>query len=92
MEFPKLRSLLYAIYSLYLLGNFSVGISQQASKLKSFNLTSFGISVGSSLENFDFGIQYNEPIKEINQVYAPSILELLVTFDFCIYIRNNRDT
>ena len=72
------------------LGNFSVGISQQASKLKSFNLTSFGISVGTSLENFDFGIQYNVPIKEINQVYAPSILELLVTFDFSIYRRNNR--
>ena len=62
----------------------------QASKLKSFNLTSFGISVGTSLENFDFGLQYNVPIIEINQVYAPSILELLVTFDFSIYRRNNR--
>lgn len=72
------------------LGNFSAGINQQASKLNSFNLTSFGISLGTSIENFDFGLQYNVPIKQINQVFAPSILELLVTFDFSIYRRNNR--
>ena len=72
------------------LGSFSLGISQQASKLNTFSLTSIGLSVGASVENFDFGLQYNIPIKQINQVFAPSIFELYVAFDFSIYRRNNR--
>jgi len=72
------------------LGSFSLGISQQASKLNTFSLTSIGLSVGASVENFDFGLQYNIPIKQINQVFAPIIFELYVAFDFSIYRRNNR--
>jgi hypothetical protein len=72
------------------LGSFSLGISQQASKLNTFSLTSVGLLVGVSVENFDFGLQYNIPIKQINQVFAPSIFELYVAFDFSIYRRNNR--
>ncbi|MDB4015127.1 hypothetical protein N9483_02070 [Flavobacteriaceae bacterium] len=45
------------------LGSFSLGISQQASKLNTFSLTSIGFLVGASVENFDFGLQYNIPIK-----------------------------
>ncbi len=70
-------------------GSFSLG-SQQAWKLNTFSLTSIGLSVGASVENFDFGLQYNIPIKQINQVFAPSIFELYVAFDFSIYRRNNR--
>ena len=82
-------------YFLYLsqelqLGEFSLGISQQASKVKSINLNNFGLSVGLSLENFDFGVLYNSAIKNINQVYSPSIFELYLTFDFSKFRRNNR--
>ena len=70
--------------------SFSDGISRQASKLNAFSLTNIGLSVGASVENFDFGLQYNIPIKQINQVFAPSVFELYVAFDFSIYRRNNR--
>tara|TARA_B110000902_G_C14083595_1_gene504153 strand:- start:15 stop:719 length:705 start_codon:yes stop_codon:yes gene_type:complete len=72
------------------LGSFSLGVSQQASKLNSLDLTNIGVSVGVSFENFDFGVQYNLPINQINVVLSPSIFELYVAFDFSIYRRNNR--
>ena len=61
-------------YYLYLsqelqLGEFSLGISQQASKVQSINLNNFGLSVGLSLENFDIGILYNIGIKNVKQVF-----------------------
>jgi type IX secretion system PorP/SprF family membrane protein len=82
-------------YYLYLsqelqLGEFSLGISQQASKVQSINLNNFGLSVGLSLENFDIGILYNIGIKNVKQVFAPSIFELYLTFDFSKFRRNNR--
>ena len=84
------NSLLVSLSQEAQLGSFSLGISQQASKLNTFSLTSIGLSVGASVENFDFGLQYNIPIKQINQVFAPSVFELYVAFDFSIYRRNNR--
>lgn len=72
------------------LGEFSLGISQQASKVKSINLNNFGLSVGLSLENFDFGVLYNVGIKNVRQVFAPSVFELYLTFDFSKFRRNNR--
>ena len=82
-------------YYLYLsqelqLGEFSLGISQQVSKVQSINLNNFGLSVGLSLENFDIGILYNIGIKNVKQVFAPSIFELYLTFDFSKFRRNNR--
>jgi len=58
--------------------------------MDTFSLTSFELSVEASVENFDLGLKYNIPIKQINQVFAPSIFELYVAFDFSIYRRNNR--
>lgn len=72
------------------LGEFSFGISQQMSKVESFNLNNVGMAVGLSLENFEFGIFYNFPIRQVAKVYSPSILELQLSFDFSQYRRNNR--
>jgi len=72
------------------LGEFSLGISQQASKVKSINLNNIGLSVGLSLENFDFGVLYNVGIRNVTQVFAPSVFKLYLTFDFSKYRRNNR--
>lgn len=55
------------------LGEFSLGISQQASNVQSISLNNFGLSVGLSLENFDFGVLYNIGIKNVRQVFAHSI-------------------
>ncbi len=52
--------------------------------MNTFSLTSIELSVGASVENFDLGLQYNIPIKQINQVFAPSVFELYVAFDFSI--------
>jgi type IX secretion system PorP/SprF family membrane protein len=72
------------------LGEFSVGLVQKASSVNSFSLNNIGLTMGLSLENFDFGMNYNFPIRNINTVYSPSIFELSVIFDFSIYRRNNR--
>ena len=72
------------------LGEFSVGLSQQAASLNTFALNNVGISIGLAVENFDFGILYNFPFQSPGAVYSPSIFELFVTFDFSIYRRNRR--
>ncbi len=72
------------------LGEFSLGLSQQASSLNTFALNNVGLSIGLSLENFDFGVNYNFPMRSIGTVYSPSIFEISVIFDFSIYRRNNR--
>jgi type IX secretion system PorP/SprF family membrane protein len=72
------------------LGEFSLGISQQLSNVDTFNLNNIGMSVGLSLENFDFGIFYNFPIRQVSKVFSPSIFEINLTFDFSQYRRNNR--
>ena len=74
------------------LGEFSVGLSQQAASLNTFALNNVGISIGLAVENFDFGILYNFPFQSPGAVYSPSIFELFVTFDFSIYRRNRRNT
>ena len=72
------------------LGEFSVGLSQQAASLNTFALNNIGVSIGLAVENFDFGILYNFPFQSPGAVYSPSIFELFVTFDFSIYRRNRR--
>lgn len=67
-----------------------MGLSQQASKLNTLNLISLGVLFGLSVENFDFGFQYNIPLRQINTVFAPSIFEFNISFDFSVYRRNNR--
>lgn len=54
-----------------------MGLSQQASKLNTLNLISLRVLFGLSVENFDFGFQYNIPLRQINTVFAPSILNLI---------------
>lgn len=72
------------------LGEFSLGLSQQAASLNTFALNNVGVSIGLAIENFDFGILYNFPFQSPGAVYSPSIFELFVTFDFSIYRRNRR--
>ena len=72
------------------LGEFSVGISEQAASLNNFALNNVGVSIGLAVENFDFGILYNFPFQSPGAVYSPSIFELFVTFDFSIFRRNRR--
>ena len=72
------------------LGEFSIGISEQAASLDSFALNNIGVSIGLAVENFDFGILYNLPFQSPGIVYSPSIFELFITFDFSIYRRNKR--
>ncbi|MGB2397760.1 MAG: type IX secretion system membrane protein PorP/SprF [Flavobacteriaceae bacterium] len=72
------------------LGEFSIGLSQQAASLNSFALNNVGISIGLAVENFDFGVLYNFPFQSPGAVFSPSIFELFVTFDFSIYRRNRR--
>ena len=73
------------------LGEFSIGISEQAGYLTSgYNLNNFGINFGLSLENFDFGAAYNFPIQKTGKTFSPSTFEIYVVFDFSIYRRNNR--
>lgn len=72
------------------LGEFSLGLSQQASSLNTFALNNVGVSIGLAVENFDFGILYNFPFQSPGAVFSPSIFELFVTFDFSIYRRNRR--
>ena len=64
------------------LGEFSVGLSQQAASLNTFALNNVGVSIGLAVENFDFGILYNFPFQSPGAVFSPSIFEVFVTFDF----------
>ena len=54
--------------------------------MSSFSLTSFRLSFEASVENFDFRLQYNIPIK---QFFVSSVSKLYVPYDFSIYRRNN---
>lgn len=72
------------------LGEFAIGLIQKASSLDSFALNNIGLTMGLSIENFDFGLSYNFPMRSFGSVYSPSIFELSVIFDFSIYRRNNR--
>ena len=72
------------------LGEFSIGLSEQAAAIQSFALNNIGVSIGLAVENFDFGILYNIPFKSPGIVYSPSMFELFITFDFSVYRRNKR--
>ncbi len=72
------------------LGEFSLGFTQQAALVETFGLNNIGLTLGLALENFDFGVNYNFPLRSPGQVYSPSVFELSVVFDFSIYRRNNR--
>lgn len=73
-----------------LLSSLSLSLNQRFSFANTFNFNSLGFSIGIAVENFDFGIQFNAPIRKINQVYAPSVFELYFSFDFSPFRRNNR--
>lgn len=72
------------------MGPIAFGVSQQASKSEQFALNNIGVSASFSVENFDFGLQYNFPFRKQTQVYAPSLFELFVSFNFTAFRRNNR--
>ncbi len=72
------------------LGEFSIGLSQQATSIDAFALNNIGVSIGLAVENFDFGLLYNFPFQSPGIVYSPSMFELFITFDFSIYRRNRR--
>lgn len=79
------------------LGEFSFGLNQHlGSGLNGTGLNNFGVSLGLAVENFDFGLLYNFPVRKpatsLNEPasYSPSIFELFITFDFSIYRRNRR--
>ena len=85
------------------LGEFSIGFVEQASFVsysdngsggqvvaRQAGLNNIGITLGLALENFDFGVHYNFPFRNIGTIYSPSMFELSVIFDFSIYRRNNR--
>ena len=79
------------------LGEFSFGLSQQlGTGLTGTGLNNIGVSIGLAVENFDFGLLYNFPIRKpatvssTSGVYSPSIFELFITWDFSIYRRNRR--
>ena len=72
------------------LGEFSIGLTQQAGSVQSFGLNNVGMTMGLAFENFDFGLHYNFPFRKPGTVYSPSMFEISVIFDFSIYRRNNR--
>jgi len=72
------------------LGEFSIGLSQQATSIEAFALNNVGVSIGLAVENFDFGLLYNFPFQSPGVVFSPSMFELFITFDFSIYRRNRR--
>ncbi|MDA9892916.1 hypothetical protein N9V60_04055 [Flavobacteriaceae bacterium] len=60
-------------------GEFSLGISQQLSNVETINLNNIGMSVGLSLENFDFGIFYNFPIRQASRVFHLPFLSSILS-------------
>lgn len=72
------------------LAEFAFGINQQLSFFNGFNLSQVGMSAGISFDNFDFGVLYNFPIKNVSRTFAASVFELYLTFDFSKFRRNRR--
>lgn len=62
----------------------------QISFFDGFNLSQVGMSAGISFDNFEFGVLYNFPIRNINKTFAASVFELYLTFDFSKFRRNRR--
>lgn len=72
------------------LGEFSLGFNQKISNVGGFNFNSLGAAIGIQFENFEFGLAYNFPFRKQARVFAPSIFELFVTFDFSKFRKNQR--
>ena len=72
------------------MGEFSVSFNQKLSNVEKFNLNNLGFSAGLSLENFDLGLGYNFPVRSLAKIHSPSIFEIIVTFDFSRFRRNQR--
>ena len=72
------------------LAEFAFGVNQQISFFDGFNLSQVGMSAGISFDNFEFGVLYNFPIRNINKTFAASVFELYLTFDFSKFRRNRR--
>ncbi len=91
MNASKLQNLYSFYFSQELqLGEFSFGFIQQGGNLSAMNLTSVGLNIGLTFENFDFGVAYNFPFENVGNYLTPSIFEISVTFDFSIFRRNFR--
>jgi hypothetical protein len=72
------------------MGPIAFGTSQQLAFTDRPRFNNLGVSMALSVENFDFGLQYNFPFRKQNEVYAPSLFELYVSFNFTPFRRNNR--
>lgn len=72
------------------MGEFSFGLNQKFSNVDKINLNNLGLSAGLSLENFEFGLGYSFPVRSLAKVHSPSIFEIIVTFDFSRFRRNQR--
>jgi len=72
------------------MGPIAFGTSQQLAFTDRLRFNNLGVSMALSVENFDFGLQYNFPFRKQNEVYAPSLFELYVSFNFTPFRRNNR--
>jgi hypothetical protein len=68
----------------------SLSFNQKLSNVEKFNLNNLGFSAGLSLENFDLGLGYNFPVRSLAKIHSPSIFEIIVTFDFSRFRRNQR--
>jgi hypothetical protein len=91
LDFKKYGDAMYfGLTEEFQLGEFSLGLTQQGASINSFALNNIGVTMGLALENFDFGIHYNFPNRKPGKVFAPSIFEFSIIFDFSIYRRNNR--
>ena len=73
------------------LAEFVFGINQQLSFFNGFNLSQVGMSAGILFDNFDFGVLYNFPIKNVSRTFAASVFELYLTFDFSKFRRNKNN-
>ena len=91
MSFVKFGSTMYmSLAQDFQLGEFNLGFTQQMGSVDSFSVNNFGVTIGTAMENFDFGIHYNFPFKTPGVVFSPSMFELSVIFDFSVFRRNNR--
>lgn len=70
--------------------SFQIGATQVVTRAEKLNLNAIGLNLGLGVENFDFGFQYNFPIQKLNELYAPSVFELFLVFDFSPFRRNKR--
>jgi type IX secretion system PorP/SprF family membrane protein len=70
--------------------NFSIGLNQLVANTDQFTFNALGLNLGLKVENFDFGFQYNFSFQKANKVFAPSVFELFLVFDFSPFRRNQR--